>query len=136
MTYKVLNRGKPVHLRKLIHPYFSSRNTRRSSPKLKFLQTPTFDRNVHKSNISQILSVIMPQFYGTLSPLKQEIVPVFHLSGNISKLTFSSSFPTVFHQILACFTGPMYLIHIFLTYLQTNYYLLIICVLIVGHKLL
>ena len=49
ITYKILNQGQPVYLRELIHPYTSSRNIRRSTPKLKFLQTPTFDRRVHKS---------------------------------------------------------------------------------------
>ena len=44
ITYKILNQGQPVYLRGLIHPYTSSRNTRRSTPKLKFLQAPTFDR--------------------------------------------------------------------------------------------
>ena len=34
ITYKTLNLGKPVYLRELIHPYTSSRNTRRSTPKL------------------------------------------------------------------------------------------------------
>ena len=32
ITYKILNQGQPVYLRQLIHPYTSSRNTRRSSP--------------------------------------------------------------------------------------------------------
>ena len=49
ITYKILNQGQPVYLRELIHPYTYSRNTRRSTPKLKFLHTPTFDRKVHKS---------------------------------------------------------------------------------------
>ena len=49
ITYKILNQGQPVYLRELIHPYTSSRNTRRSTPKLKFLHTPTFDHKVHKS---------------------------------------------------------------------------------------
>ena len=49
ITYKILNQGQPVHLRELIHPYTSSRNTRRSTPKLKFLHTPIFDCKVHKS---------------------------------------------------------------------------------------
>ena len=44
-----LNQGQPVYLRELIHPCSSSRNTRRSTPKLKFLETTTFDRRVHKS---------------------------------------------------------------------------------------
>ena len=49
LTYKILNQGQPVYLRELIHPYTSSRNTRRRTPKLKFLHTPTFDHKVHKS---------------------------------------------------------------------------------------
>ena len=48
ITYKILNQSQPVYLRELIHPYSSSRNTSQSTPKLKFLQTPTFDRRVHK----------------------------------------------------------------------------------------
>ena len=40
ITYKILNQGQPVYVRELIHPYTSSTNTRRSAPKLKFLQTP------------------------------------------------------------------------------------------------
>ena len=49
IIYKIFNQGQPVYLRELIHPYTSSRNTRRSTPKLKFLQTPTFNRSIHKS---------------------------------------------------------------------------------------
>ena len=49
IIYKFLKQGQPVYLRELIRPYTSSRNTRRSTPKLKFLQTPTFDRRVYKS---------------------------------------------------------------------------------------
>ena len=49
ITYKILNQGQPVYLRELIHPYTSSRNIRQSTPKFKFLHTPTFDRKVHKS---------------------------------------------------------------------------------------
>ena len=49
ITYKILNQGQPVYQRELIQPFTSSRNTRRSTPKLKFLQTPTFDHRVHKS---------------------------------------------------------------------------------------
>ena len=49
ITYKILNLGQPVYLRELIHPYTSFRNTRRSTPRLKFLHTPIFDCKVHKS---------------------------------------------------------------------------------------
>ena len=48
ITYKILNQGQPVYLRELINPHPSSRITRRSTPKLKFLHTPTFNRKVHK----------------------------------------------------------------------------------------
>ena len=68
ITYKILTQGQPVYLRGLIHPYTSFRNTRRSTPKLKFLQTSTFDRRVHKSlNTFLIPSVTMPLPFGTLS---------------------------------------------------------------------
>ena len=70
ITYKILNQGQLAYLRELIHPYTSSRNTRRSTPKLKFLQTPNFNCRVHKSNTFLILSVTMPQFSGTISPSK------------------------------------------------------------------
>ena len=33
ITYKILNQGQPVYLGELIHPYTSSRHTRRSTPK-------------------------------------------------------------------------------------------------------
>ena len=49
ITYKILNQGQPVYQRELIHPYNFSRNARQSTPKLKFLHTPTFHRKVHKS---------------------------------------------------------------------------------------
>ena len=49
ITYKILIQGQPVYLRELIYPYTSFRNTRRSTPKLKFLHTPTFDCKAHKS---------------------------------------------------------------------------------------
>ena len=43
------NNCQPVYLIELVHPYTPSRNTRRSTPKLKFLLAPTFDRRIHKS---------------------------------------------------------------------------------------
>ena len=49
ITYKILNQGQPVYLRELIHLYTSFTNTRCSTPKLKFLHTPTFDHRVNKS---------------------------------------------------------------------------------------
>ena len=49
ITYKILNQGQPIYLRELVHPYTSSRNTKQSTPKLKFLHTPTLDHKVHKS---------------------------------------------------------------------------------------
>ena len=71
ITYKILNQGQPVYLRELIHPYTSSRNTRRSTPKLKFLHTPTFNlRFINQSNFSPIVSVTMPWVFGTPSPSK------------------------------------------------------------------
>ena len=70
VTYKTLNQGEPVYLRELIHPYTSSRNTRRSTPKIKFLHTPTFDRKVHKS-VKTFL-----QFFQSLCPSSLELLPL------------------------------------------------------------
>ena len=41
IIYKVLKYGQPVYLKDKLHPYTSSRNTRRSSPKYKSLQVPS-----------------------------------------------------------------------------------------------
>ena len=71
ITYKILNQGQPVYLRELIHSYTSSRNTRRSIPKLKFLHTPLLTvKFINQSNTFPILSVTMPWFFGTPSPSK------------------------------------------------------------------
>ena len=49
ITYKIINKDQPAYPRDLIHPFTSFRNTRRNTPKLKFLHTPNFDLRVHKS---------------------------------------------------------------------------------------
>ena len=96
ITYKILKQGKPVYLRELIHPYTSSRNTRRSTPKLKFLHTPTFDRKVHKSvkhfsNSFNHYALILWNFL-PLQIRNSPSVPSFrkHLKTHL----FNSSFPT------------------------------------------
>ena len=90
ITYKILNQGQPVYLRELIHLYTSSRHARRSTPKLKFLQTPTFVEFTNQSNTSLILSVTMPLSFGTLSPFMLETAPLLHLLGSTSKPTSSA----------------------------------------------
>ena len=62
--------SQPAYLRELLRPYTCSRNTRRSTLKLKFFHTTTFDCRVHKSNTFLILSVTIPQFFGTPSQLR------------------------------------------------------------------
>ena len=84
------------YLRELIHPYTSSRNTRRSSPKLKFLQTPNFDRRVHKSikHFSNLFCHYAPVLWNSfpLHVRHSPSAPSFrkHLKTHL----FSSSFPT------------------------------------------
>ena len=87
---QILNQGQPVYLRELIHHYTSSRNTRRSTPKLKFLHTPTFDRRVHKSvkHFSNSFSHYAPVLWNSF-PFQIRNSPLSHLSGNTSKPTFS-----------------------------------------------
>ena len=53
ITYKILNQGQPIYLKELVHPYTSSRNIRRSTP---------------KTNTFLIRSVSTTQSFGTFSP--------------------------------------------------------------------
>ena len=71
ITYKILNQGQPVYLRELIHPYTYSRNTS-EAPLNSSSFTPSLStvRFINQSNIFPILSVIMPRYFGTLSPSK------------------------------------------------------------------
>ena len=96
ITYKILNQGQPVYLRELIHPYSSSRNTRRSTPKLKFLQTPTFDRRVHKSikHFSNSFNHCAPSLWNSFPFHVRNSPSVAYFRKHLKTHIFSSSFPT------------------------------------------
>ena len=96
ITYKILNQGQPVYLRQLIHPYTSSRNTRRSSPKLKFLQTPNFDRRVHKSikHLSNSFCHYAPVLWNSFPFHVRNSPSVPSFRKHLKTHLFSSSFPT------------------------------------------
>ena len=91
ITYKILNQCQPVYLRELIHPCTSSRNTRRSTPKLKFHQTPTFDLRVHKSikHFSNSFSHYAPVLWNSF-PFHVRNSPSVASLGSTSKLTSSA----------------------------------------------
>ena len=92
ITYKILTQGQPVYLRGLIHPYTSFRNTRQST---KFLQTPTFDRRVHKSikHFSNSFSHYAPSLRNSF-PLHVINSPsVASFRNHLKTHLFSSSFP-------------------------------------------
>ena len=96
ITYKILNQGQPVYLRELIHPYTSSRNTRRSTPKLMLLQTPTFDRRVHKSvkHFSNSFSHYAPVLWNSFPFHVRNIPSVASFRKHLQTYLFNSSFPT------------------------------------------
>ena len=96
ITYKILNQGQPVYLRELIHPYTSSRNTRQSTPKLKFLQTPTFDHRVHKSikHFSNSYSHYAPALWNSFPFHVRNSSSVAYFRKHLKTHLFSSSFPT------------------------------------------
>ena len=91
-----LNQGEPVYLRELIHPYTSSRNTRRSTPKLKFLHTPTFDRKVHKSvkHFSNSFSHYAPVLWNSFPFQIRNSPSVTSFRKHLKTHLFNSSFPT------------------------------------------
>ena len=96
ITYKILNQGQPVYLRGLIHPCTSSRNTRRSTPKLKFLQAPTFDRKVYKSikHFSNSFSHYAPVLWNSFPFHVRNSPSVTSFRKHLKTHLFSSSFPT------------------------------------------
>ena len=95
ITYKIINQGQPVYLRELIQPYSSSRNTRRSTPKLKFLQTPTFDRRVHKSikHFSNSFSHYAPALWNSFPFHVRNSPSVASFRKHLKTPLFRSSFP-------------------------------------------
>ena len=96
IAYKILNEGQPVYLRELIHPYTSSRNTRQSTPKLKFLHTPTFNRKVHKSVklFSNSFSHYAPFLWNSFPFQIRNSHSVASFRKYLKILLFNSSFPT------------------------------------------
>ena len=95
-AYKILNQGQPAYLRELIHPYTSSRNTRRSILKLMFLHTPTFDCRVHKpiKHFSNSFSHYAPVFWNSLPFQIRNSPSVASFRKHLKPHLFNSSFPT------------------------------------------
>ena len=96
IIYKILNQGQAIYLRELSHPYTSSRNTRRSTPKLKFLQTSTFDRRVLKSikHFSNSFSHYAPVLWNSFLCHVRNSPSVGSFRKHLKTHLFSSSFPT------------------------------------------
>ena len=103
ITYKILNQGQPVYLRELIHPCTSSRNTRRSTPKLRFCQTPTFDHRVHKptKHFHNSFSHDAPVLWNSFPFHVRNSPSVASFRKHLKTHIFSSSFPTLFSSLLA-----------------------------------
>ena len=96
ITCKILNQGQPVYLRELTHPYTSSRNTRRSTPKLKFLHTPTFDHRVLQSikHFSNSFSHYAPVLWNSFPFQIRNTASVASFWKHLKTHLFNSSFPT------------------------------------------
>ena len=108
ITYKILNQGQPVYLRELIHPYTSSRNTRRSTPKLKFLQTPIFDHRVHKSikHLSNSFSHYALVLWNSF-PFDLRYSPsVASFRKHLKTHLFNNNFPTYSSSLLVTPSSP------------------------------
>ena len=85
ITYKIRNQGQPVYLRELIHPYTSS-NTRRSTPKLKFL---------HKSvkHFPNSFSHYAPVLWNSFPSQIRNSPSVASFRKHLKTHLFNSSFP-------------------------------------------
>ena len=88
---------RPTSLpKKSIHPYTSSRNTRRSTPKFKFHHTPTFECRVHKSvkHFSNSFSHYAPVLWNSFPFQIRNSPSVASFRKRIKTHLFNSSFPT------------------------------------------
>ena len=96
ITYKVLKYGQPVYLKDKLHPYTSSRNTRRSSPKYKFLQVPSFDSKIYKSHkyLTKSFSHHAPAFWNSLPVHVRTSPSVTSFRKHLKTHLFKSAFPT------------------------------------------
>ena len=96
ITYKVLKYGQPVYLKDKLHPYTSSRNTRRSSPKYKFLQVPSFVSKIHKSHkyLTKSFSHHAPAFWNSLPVHVRTSPSVTSFRKHLKTHLFKSAFPT------------------------------------------
>ena len=92
----VLKYGQPVYLKDKLHPYTSSRNTRRSSPKYKFLQVPSFDSKIHKSHkyLTKSFSHHAPAFWNSLPVHVRTSPSVTSFRKHLKTHLFKSAFPT------------------------------------------
>ena len=105
ITYKILNQGQPVYLRESIHPYTSSKNTRQSIPKLKFLHIPTFDHKVHKSieYFSNSFSHYTPVLWNSFPFEIRNSPSVASFRKHLKTHLFNSSFQL---SLLPCWSHP------------------------------
>ena len=96
ITYKILKYGQPAYLTELIHPYMSSRNTRSSSPRFKFLHIPTFNRIVHKSqkHFSNSFSHHTPALWNSFLFQIRDNPSVISFRKHLETHLFNSSFHT------------------------------------------
>ena len=79
-----------------LHPYTSSRNTRRSSPKYKFLQVPSFDSKIHKSHkyLTKSFSHHAPVFWNSLPVHVRTSPSVTSFRKHLKTHLFKPAFPT------------------------------------------
>ena len=97
ITYKILTQGQPDYqIKRYNPPYTSFTNTRQSTPKLKFLQTPTFDRRVHKSikHFTNSFSHYAPALWNSFPLHVRNSPSVASFRKHLKTHLFSSSFPT------------------------------------------
>ena len=85
ITYNILNQGQPVYLREFtIHTPLLEIQGEVPPNSISFKPPLSIVEFTNQSNTSLILSVTMPQSFGTLSPFMLETAPLLHLLGSTS----------------------------------------------------
>ena len=95
IVYKTLQSGEPKYLKEFLHPYASSKNTRRSNPDKKFLITFNFDRKLHSSThqLSHSFAYSAPRLWNDLPFDLRSAETLASFRKNLKTHLFSVAYP-------------------------------------------
>ena len=95
LTYKAIQTGQPSYLASYLKPYTCIRQTRRSNPNHKFLDTPNPDAQLHKYKSHTVKSFCFaaPQSWNNLPTHVRTAGSLNLFRGHLKAYLFSQAYP-------------------------------------------